>query len=137
MSFQKFKGDSYCVGGRHNSSTKNIVGDITYNKKNGKEVNLLVGKCVICDRKKTMIVSDNVIQAEGLGDFFKNLGKKGLNVSKKMAKNVLKNPGRALEIGANVGTAFASRNLKAALTSLPEVINFHHTGKGLYLPRFS
>ena len=37
-----------------------------------------------------MIVSDNVIQAEGLADFFKNLGKKGLNVSKKMAKNVLK-----------------------------------------------
>ena len=84
-----------------------------------------------------MIVSDNTIQAKGLGYFFKNLGKKGLNVSKKMAKNVLKNPGRALEIGANVGTAFASRNPKAALTSLPEVINFYHTGKGLYLPRFS
>ena len=71
-----------------------------------------------------MIVSDSTIQAEVLGDFFKNLGKKGLNVSKKMAKNVLKNPGRALEIGANVGTAFASRNPKAALTSLPEVIIF-------------
>ena len=69
--------------------------------------------------------------------FSKNLGKKGLNVSKKMAKNVLKNPGRALEIGANFGTAFASRNPKAALTSLPEVINFYHTGKGLYLPKFS
>ena len=82
-------------------------------------------------------MSDNTIQAEGLGDFFKNLGKKALNVSKKMAKNVLRNPGRALEIGANVGTAFASRNPKAALTSLPEVINFYHTGKGLYLPRFS
>ena len=65
------------------------------------------------------------------------LVKKGLNIPKKMAKNVLKNPGRALEIGANVGTAFASRNPKAALTSLPEVINFYHTGKGLYLPRFS
>ena len=33
-----------------------------------------------------MIVSDNTIQAEDLGDFFKNLCKKGLNVSKKMAK---------------------------------------------------
>ena len=29
-----------------------------------------------------MIVSDNTIQAVGLGDFFQNLGKKGLNVSK-------------------------------------------------------
>ena len=33
-----------------------------------------------------MIVSDNMIQAEGLGDFFRNLGKKGLNVSKKVQK---------------------------------------------------
>ena len=62
-----------------------MVGDITINKKTGKEVKLLVGKFVICDRKKTITVSDNVIQAEGLGDFFKNLGKKGLNASKKMA----------------------------------------------------
>ena len=136
-SSQKFQSDSYCVGGRHKSGTTNIVGEIRNNKKTGKEIKLLVGKCVICNRKKSMIVSDNVIQAEGLGDFFKNLGKKGLNVSKKMAKNVLQNPGRALEIGANVGTAFASRNPKAALTSLPEVINFYHTGKGLYLPRFT
>ena len=36
-----------------------------------------------------MIVSDNTIKAENLGDFFKNLGEKGLNVSKKMAKNVI------------------------------------------------
>ena len=50
-----------------------------------------------------------------------------------MAKKVLRNPGRALEIGANVGSAFATRSPKAALSSLPEVINFYHTGKGLYL----
>ena len=43
--------------------------------------------------KKSMIVSDNTIKAEGLGDFFKNLVKKGPNVSKKMAQNVLSNPG--------------------------------------------
>ena len=47
---------------------------------------------MVCNRKKSMIVSDNVIQAEGLGDFFKNLGKKGLNVSKKMAKKRIKHP---------------------------------------------
>ena len=35
-----------------------------------------------------MIISDNVIQAEGLGDFFKNLSKKGLNVSKRMVKTL-------------------------------------------------
>ena len=53
-----------------------------------------------------------------------------------MAKNVLKNPGRALELGANDGTAFATRSPKAASSSIPEVINSHHTGKGLYLGEF-
>ena len=86
--------------------------------------------------KKSMIVNDNTIQAECLGNFFKNLGKKGANISKKVAENVLKNPGRALEIGANVGSAFATRSPKAALPSLLEVINFYHTGKGLYLGKF-
>ena len=53
-----------------------------------------------------------------------------------MAKNVLKNPGRPLKIGANIGSAFASRNLKAVSSSLPEVNNFYHTGKALYLCKF-
>ena len=136
MSFQKFRTNSYCVGGRHRSATKNIVGDISINKKTGNEVKLLVGKCVICDRKKTMIVSDNVIQAEGLGDFFKNLGKKGLNVSKKMSKNLLSNSGRALDLTAKIATAAASRNSKQALSTLPELITFYNTGKGLYLGKF-
>ena len=136
MSFQKLKSGSYCVGGRHRSATKNIVGDITNNKNTGKEVKLLVGKCVICDRKKTMIVSDNVIQAEGLGDFFKNLGKKGLNVSKKMAKNVLSNPGRVFDLTAKIATAAASRNSKQAHSTLPELITFYNTGKRLYLRKF-
>ena len=136
MSYKKFKTNSYCVGGRHRSATINIVGDITINKKTGKEVKLLVGKCVICNRKKTMIVSDNVIQAERLGDFFKNLGKKGLDVSKKMAKIVLKNPSRALDITANIATAAASRSPKNVISTLPELITFYNTGKGLYLGKF-
>ena len=83
-----------------------------------------------------MTVTDNTIQVEGLGDFFKNLGKKGLNLSKMIAKNSIKYPGRPLEIGANVCSGFASRSPEAALSSLPEVINFYHTGKGLYLGKF-
>ena len=137
MNSQKFKSDSYCVGGKHRSGTKNITGEMTVNKKTGKQIKLLVGKCVICDRKKFMIVSDNTIQAEGLGDFFKNLGKKGLNASKKMAKNVINNPGRALDLTAKIATAAASRNTKQALSTLPELITFYHTGQGLYLPRFT
>ena len=72
MSFQKFKTNSYCLGQRHYSGTKNITGEIAYNKKTGKEIKLLVGKCVICDKRKSVIVSDNTIIAEGLGDFFTN-----------------------------------------------------------------
>ena len=136
MSFQKFKTNSYCVGQKHYSGTKNIIGEIKLNKKTGREIKLLVGQCSICNRKKSMIVSDNTIQAEGLGDFFKNLGKKGLNVSKKMAKNVLKNPTRALDITANIATAAASRNPKNVMSTLPELITFYNTGKGLYLGKF-
>ena len=53
-----------------------------------------------------------------------------------MAKKRIKNPRRALEIVANVGTAFASGSPKAALSSLLEVINFYHTGKGQNLGKF-
>ena len=80
-----------------------------------------------------MTISDNTEQAEILGDFFKSVGNKGLNVSKKMAINLLKNPRRALEIGANLVAAFASQRPKTALSSLPEMINFHQRRKGSYL----
>ena len=131
MTFQKFKNDSYCFGGRHRSATKKTYGDIT-----PKGSKVLIGYCSIGNRKKSMIVTDNTIQAEGLGDFFKNLGKKGLNVSKKMAKNVLSNPGRALDLTTKIATAAASRNSKQALSTLPELITFYNTGKGLYLGKF-
>ena len=133
MNSQKFETNCFCVGGKHRSGTKKITGEITVNKETGKQNKLLVGNCMICNRKTFMIVSDNTIQAEGLGDFLKNLGKKGLNVSKKMAKNVLKNPSRALDITANIATAAASRNPKNVMESLPELIILHTTCKGLYL----
>ena len=80
-----------------------------------------------------MTVSDNTIQAEGLGDFFKNLGSKGLNVSKKLAKNVLSNPTRALDTTTNFATAAVSKHPKYVLKTLPEVMNFYHTGKKIFL----
>ena len=101
-------------------------------KKSGKQIKLLVGQCVVCNREKFVIVSDNVIQAEGLGDFFKNLGM----VSSTAAKKLATNPARFPKIGANVATAAVSENPRAALSALPEVINFYYTGKGLYLGKF-
>ena len=59
-----------------------------------------------------------------------------VKTGKKIATNALKNPTRFHEIGPNVTTAAASRNLQAALSTLLEVINFYHTGNGLYLPCF-
>ena len=136
MNSQKFKTNSYCLGGKHRSSTKNIIGEITFNKKTGKEIEFLVGKCEVCNRRQSMIVSDTTIEAEGLGEFFKNLGKKRLNVSKKRAKNVLSNPGRALDLTAKIATAAVSRNSKQVLSTLPELKTFYNTGKGLYLGKF-
>ena len=78
-----------------------------------------------------MTVSDSTIQADGLGDFFKNLGKKGLDGSKKMAKNALQNPSRFLDITDTVATAAAILSPKNVCSTLPEVINFYHTGKDL------
>ena len=129
MSFIKFKNNSYCVGGKHYSATTNIKGDITQNKKTGSQIKLLKGTCVTCKRNKSLIVSDHTIQAEGLGDFFKHLGKAAKNVGKK----ILNNPGRALEIAANIGTAAASKNPKLIAATAPDVIKFVHQGKGLYL----
>ena len=130
MSFQKFKTDSYCVGGRHRSATVKIYGDIT-----SKGSKVLIGYCSVCNRKKSMTVSDSTIKAEGLGSFFKNLGKISAKAGKKLAKNI-NNPGRALDLTAKIATAATTKSPKAALSTLPEVINFYHTGKGLYLGKF-
>ena len=50
-----------------------------------------------------------------------------------MAQNVLSNPGRALELTAKIASAAASRNSKQVSSTLPELITFYNTGKGLYL----
>ena len=110
MTFNNFETNSYCFGGRHISATKNIYGIITSNLNK-----VLNGNCSICNRKESMVVSDNTMKAEGLGDFFENIGKKRWNVSKKMAKNVLSSPTRALDLTAKTATAAASRNSKQAL----------------------
>ena len=129
MSFNKFKNNSYCVGGKHYSATINIRGDITQNKKTGVPVKLLRGTCSTCKRKKSLIVSDQTIQAEGLGDFFRGIGK----AAKSVGKKILNNPGRALELAANIGTAAASKNPRMIAVTAPDFIKFVHQGKGLYL----
>ena len=53
-----------------------------------------------------------------------------------MAKNVLGNPGRALDLTAKIPTAAVSKNPKQAPSTLPELIMIYNTGKGLYLGKF-
>ena len=53
-----------------------------------------------------------------------------------MAKNVINNPGRALDLTAKIATAAAFRNSKQALSTLPEFIAFYNTSKGLNLGKF-
>ena len=65
MSYQIFKTDIYCVGGRHRSATTKVYGDITTK---GSEV--LIGYCSKCNRTKNVTVSDNIIRAEDLSGFF-------------------------------------------------------------------
>ena len=67
MGFQKFKMESYSVGVRHRSATRNIHGDIT-----SKGSKVLIGFCSICNNKKTMTVFDNNVVSKSLINFFKN-----------------------------------------------------------------
>ena len=129
----KFKSNSYCVGGRHYSGTVNIRGAIT-----SKGTKMFKGNCVLCRRNKSMTVSDATIETEGLKDFFKTVGKATVNFEEKVANNPL----RALEIASKTGSAAASRNPRAALSATPDLIEFATTregikvvqkGRGLYL----
>ena len=118
----KFKTNSYCVGGRHYSGTNNIRGVIS-----AKGTKMLKGNCVKCNRNKSMTVSGATIEAEGLKDFFKSVGRATVNFGKKVANN----PIRALEIASKIGTAAASRNPRAALSAKPDLIKFATTGEGI------
>ena len=81
MSSKKFENDSYCVNGRHRSATVKFYGDLT-----SKVSKALIGYCSKCNRKKSMTVGDNTIQAEALVTSSKLVVKRGLNVSKKWQK---------------------------------------------------
>ena len=119
---QKFKTNSYCVGGRHYSGTNNIRGFIT-----SKSTKMLKGNCVKCKRSKSMTVSDATIESDGLKNFFKCVGRATVNFGQKVANN----PVRALEIASKTGSAVASRNPRAALSATPDLIKFATTGEGI------
>ena len=88
---------------------------------------MLKDNCVECKRNKSMTVSDGTIEAEGLKDFFKSVGKATVNFGKKVANN----PVRALERAIKIGGAAASRNPRAALSATPDLFKFATTGEDI------
>ena len=54
----------------------------------------------------------------------------------KIVKKVFEKHGRSLDITANIASTVATRNPKAGLSTLHEVIIIYHTGKGLYFMKF-
>ena len=132
MSCQNSRTNSFCAGGRHRYTTSNVRGDSF--SRGSKVINRF---CSICNSENFMTDSDNTTTAEGLGDCLKSVCTKWLNASKKMARIVLKNPRRALEVGANVGTAFAPVSPTAALSSFCRGDKFYQTGEGFKLGKFA
>ena len=68
--------------------------------------------------------------------FFKTFAGILEKVGKKLETNMMKNPGRALEIGARIGNAAVGENPTAASGTIPDVMFFHQTGNSLYLGNF-
>ena len=119
---KKFKTNSYCVGGRHNSGTITIRGVVS-----AKGTKMLRGICVKCRKNKSMTVSDATIEAEGLKDFFKSFGKTAVNFGKQVAID----PVRVSEIASKIGSAAASRNPRATLSATPDLIKYAITVEGI------
>ena len=88
---------------------------------------MLRGNCVKFKRNKSMTVSDATIEAKGLKDFFKSIGRAAVNFGKKVANN----PVKALEIASKIVSAAVSRNPRAALSATPDLIKFATTGEGI------
>ena len=71
---------------------------------------MLKCNCTTGRRNKSMTVSDATIEAEGLKDFFKSVGRATVNFGKKVAIS----PVNAKEIESKIGSAPATRNPRAA-----------------------
>ena len=123
MSCGKLKTNSFCVGLGLYSSTINIEGDIT-----GTGQKMLIVKCIKSNRKKSVTVNSNRIQAESLHDSLKNSGLTTTKTTKKPDAYVMESTSRALEIGAKTDRVTISRITKAVLNTVPEMKTVYING---------
>ena len=117
---QKFKIDSYCMGGSIYPSTVSFEGYITNRGKNFYLVNVLNVKET--SEKMLVIIQQRL---KSLGKFCRNLGKFAVKAGTSLATNVMKFTGGALEIGAKTGGGMVTGNPKAALSAMPEVLKVY------------
>ena len=75
----------------------------------------------------------NTIAARKLVKIPKNSRSNSAKAVKKMAIYVMKKHKRALERGAKIGIAAVNKIPQTALSTIPDVISFYHTGNALYL----
>ena len=84
---------------------------------------MLSGKGVNCEGKSQCFVG-NTKQAEELDSFFSNEGRSSAKIGKNLRKNITRDYGGTLDFRASFGKYAVSKNVKAALSTIPEVITF-------------
>ena len=97
---------------------------------------LLLGKCVQCKGKNQGLLVITQKQPEVWASLFLKKERSSVEVSKKLATNVKKNPARALKSGAETTSASLFKSLKTVLSSVPILLKFPHAGEGLYFEKF-
>ena len=71
--------------------------------------------------KNSISVTDDNVEANLMGHLLKKMGKISGKAGRELATNVLKNTGKALQIGAENGSSAVYRNNKAALFTVQVV----------------
>ena len=94
----------------------------------------LKGYCHCCNKIKSLPYTQQQLEMEGEGikKFFKNVWNKALKpVGKHVGKNIINNPGRALQVASQVGAAASSRNPNAIMNAGMQLGQFGFSGKSV------
>ena len=128
LSYRNSGTSSYRVDGRHWLPTAKTK---AAKFKPGRKFD--VGICIVCNRKKSINVNNKTIEAEESGLFFK-LGKIFLVMQFKK-HNCNGKSRMSFQNRRKNECAAVSRYLRAVLYNIPDVLNFHHTGREIYLEK--
>ena len=132
MRYQNLKSLSFCVGSlRQQSACISFESDITKLCQNFKLVSVFD---VIVKSQRFLMITQNKLKVWVTSlRSFRRSSAKGVKIS---ATGVLKNIGRALEIGTKIGSAAVSKEFTGALSKSPVVKKICHTRNGLHLGKF-